>query len=65
MARKHSDLAKESLGEGLSELGFIQIDYVLDHIVTEGVLNKTQSVLGDLGDEPRFLAASSMIYAPL
>jgi hypothetical protein len=60
-----ADPAAEHGHNRLGKGGLVEVDDVLDHVVAEGVLDESRSVLGDLANEPNLLVAVGMVDAAL
>lgn len=65
MSRELTDAASKGRNHWLGETWLIEIDDVLNHVVSKRILHKDSSMLRDARNEPRFLIARGMIDAAL
>lgn len=65
LAGELADLAFEHVDKWLSKDWLVEVKYVLDDIVAEGVLDKNKGAIGDLADQPGLLLAGGVVDAAL
>lgn len=65
VAGQLTDAALEHDHYRLGECGFVEVDNVLNHIITERILDEDSRVLGNTLDEPELLVPRSVIDAAL
>lgn len=65
MTRQLADTALEHSHDWLSESWLVEVDDVLNDVVSEGVLHQDPSMLGNPLDEPELLLARGMVDATL
>jgi hypothetical protein len=59
--RQAADVADKSADKGFREAGVVEVEYVLNNIVTEGVLDEIQRVEDDLGDKLEALSRGRVV----
>lgn len=65
MSGEHANLGTELCDERFSERRLVEVDDILNHVVTERILYKAEGIVGDTRDEPTLLVTRSMIDAAL
>lgn len=65
LAGELADLPLEHVDEWLREDGLVEVEDILHDVVAEWVLDKNESAVGDLADQPSLLLAGGVVDAAL